>query len=197
LKKRAGLVPLVTDLQTDLASGLCLAHLIEIISGTSSLTAECSTSDYRHNIDCILRFMHANAIKMHQTTAKEIVEGNLKSIMRLVLALAAHFKPSNVQPYKVVADAQSQRHQQQQNQRTSASAVTTAGQQQHHASNHHMVYPVAPAPPNVGKRSSSTNNVHTNGTYVLSGGEANNGAADQHDPRYNNQSKLNFTKNIC
>lgn len=27
----------------------------------------------------------------------EILEGNIKSIMRLILALAAHFKPSNLQ----------------------------------------------------------------------------------------------------
>ncbi|KAG8434475.1 hypothetical protein GDO86_012740 [Hymenochirus boettgeri] len=30
---------------------------------------------------------------MHQTSAKDIVDGNLKSIMRLILTLAAHFKP--------------------------------------------------------------------------------------------------------
>jgi hypothetical protein len=46
--------------------------------------------------------MHQNAIKMHQTNSKEIQEGNLKSIMRLVLALAAHYKPTNVQPYSAV-----------------------------------------------------------------------------------------------
>jgi hypothetical protein len=46
--------------------------------------------------------MHQNSVKMHQTTSKEILDGNLKSIMRLVLALAAHYKPTNVQPYSSV-----------------------------------------------------------------------------------------------
>jgi len=36
---------------------------------------------------------------MHQTSAKELVEGNLKSVMKLVLALAAHFKPANIQQH--------------------------------------------------------------------------------------------------
>ena len=31
-------------------------------------------------------------IKMHQIRSTDIVEGNMKSIMRLILALAAHFK---------------------------------------------------------------------------------------------------------
>jgi hypothetical protein len=164
LKKRPGCA-LVTDLQRDLASGLALAHLIEIISG-SSLTSEVnmharSPSEYKDNVECILRFMHSNAIKMHQTTAREIVDGNLKSIMRLVLALAAHFKPSNVQPYKVVADAMANRQQR----AAPGHAAQWASLDSNAAANTNSNQNVNSA----NKRSSSTNNVHhtTNGTYVV------------------------------
>lgn len=37
-------------------------------------------------------------IKMHQIRSSDIVEGNMKSIMRLILALAAHFKVSRLLP---------------------------------------------------------------------------------------------------
>jgi len=45
-----------------------------------------------------LKFMQNNSVKMTRTSSKEILEGNVKSIMRLILALAAHYKPTNLQP---------------------------------------------------------------------------------------------------
>ncbi|XP_052616110.1 dixin isoform X5 [Peromyscus californicus insignis] len=49
----------------------------------------------KDNVEKVLQFVASKKIRMHQTSAKDIVEGNLKSIMRLVLALAAHFKPGS------------------------------------------------------------------------------------------------------
>ncbi|XP_016826684.1 dixin isoform X7 [Cricetulus griseus] len=49
----------------------------------------------KNNVERVLQFVASKKIRMHQTSAKDIVEGNLKSIMRLVLALAAHFKPGS------------------------------------------------------------------------------------------------------
>ena len=56
-------------------------------------------ADYKDNIEKVIRFMIQNSIKMHQTTTKDIVDGALKPTMRLILSLAAHFKPTNVQHY--------------------------------------------------------------------------------------------------
>lgn len=53
--------------------------------------------EYKENIDKVLKFMQANNVKIARTTSKEILDGNIKSIMRVILALAAHFKPSNLQ----------------------------------------------------------------------------------------------------
>ena len=40
-------------------------------------------------------------IRMHHITSKEILEGNLKAVMRLILALAAHYKPQSVRHHDV------------------------------------------------------------------------------------------------
>lgn len=85
---------------------------------------------------------------MHQTTAKEILEGNLKSIMRLILALAAHFKPTNVQPYSAFMSKLNQ----------NPSSQTTSSTNLNTMANKHMT----------NKRSQSTNNVNSmNNTYVV------------------------------
>ena len=37
---------------------------------------------------------------MHAITSREVLEGNLKSVMRLILALAAHYKPQSVRHHE-------------------------------------------------------------------------------------------------
>ena len=55
----------------------------------------------RENLERILQFMATKRIRMHQITSKEILEGNLKAVMRLILALAAHYKPQSVRHHDV------------------------------------------------------------------------------------------------
>ena len=57
----------------------------------------------RENLERILQFMAAKRIRMHQITSKEILEGNLKAVMRLILALAAHYKPQSVRHHHDVS----------------------------------------------------------------------------------------------
>ena len=91
--------------------------------------------------------MQTNQIKMHQTNSKDIIEGNLKSIMRLILALAAHFKPTNVQPCSNLANSK--------NSNTFSPSANCAANPKRN--------------PNVNKRSQSSNNVNrnNNNTYVV------------------------------
>uniref|UniRef100_A0A8C0JZ73 Dixin n=1 Tax=Canis lupus dingo TaxID=286419 RepID=A0A8C0JZ73_CANLU len=118
LKKRPAVKP-VQDLRQDLRDGVILAYLIEIV-GQLTLDSDASISqnmpslssmpgeklngvqlspsnqqEMKNNVEKVLQFVASKKIRMHQTSAKDIVEGNLKSIMRLVLALAAHFKPGS------------------------------------------------------------------------------------------------------
>ncbi|XP_073513226.1 dixin isoform X2 [Phyllobates terribilis] len=95
LKKKAGVNP-VQDLRLDLRDGVVLAHLIEIVAGEKLNEIHwkpSGTQEMKDNVEKVLQFVASKKIRMHQTSAKDIVEGNLKSIMRLILTLAAHFKP--------------------------------------------------------------------------------------------------------
>ncbi|XP_075822061.1 dixin isoform X1 [Microtus pennsylvanicus] len=97
LKKRPSVKP-VQDLRQDLRDGVILAYLIEIVAGEKLSGVQLSPSnqqEMKDNVERVLQFVASKKIRMHQTSAKDIVEGNLKSIMRLVLALAAHFKPGS------------------------------------------------------------------------------------------------------
>ncbi len=55
-----------------------------------------SLQGMRENLERILKFMTTKRIRMHQISSREILEGNLKAVMRLILALAAHYKPQSV-----------------------------------------------------------------------------------------------------
>ena len=57
----------------------------------------------RENLERILQFMAAKRIRMHQISSREILEGNLKAVMRLILALAAHYKPQSVRHHDAAA----------------------------------------------------------------------------------------------
>ncbi|XP_012939852.1 dixin, partial [Aplysia californica] len=98
LKKKAG-AHLVEDLRHDVRDGVALIDLLEVIAGEKLPEVHPSPSTYgemRHNVDQVLHFMTSNKIKMHHITTRDIVDGNLKAIMRLILALAAHYKPNSV-----------------------------------------------------------------------------------------------------
>ncbi|XP_069470394.1 dixin isoform X2 [Ambystoma mexicanum] len=97
LKKKPEVRP-VQDLRQDLRDGVVLSHLIEIVAGEKLNGIQASPGsqqEMRENVDKVLQFVASKKICMHQTSAKDIVDGNLKSVMRLILALAAHFKPGS------------------------------------------------------------------------------------------------------
>ncbi|XP_030615449.1 dixin-like [Delphinapterus leucas] len=115
LKKRPAVKP-VQDLRQDLRDGVILAYLIEIVAGEKLSGVQLSPSnqqEMKNNVEKVLQFVASKKIRMHQTSAKDIVEGNLKSIMRLVLALAAHFKPGSSRTVNQGQDARAplQSHQ--------------------------------------------------------------------------------------
>ncbi|XP_064650993.1 dixin-like isoform X2 [Lineus longissimus] len=97
LKRRPG-SRMITDLTADMQNGVALIQLVEILSGESLHGNPCPTTipEMRDNIDLVLQLMISKRIRMHQTNPRDIVEGNLKSIMRLILALAVHYKPNSV-----------------------------------------------------------------------------------------------------
>ncbi|XP_028401481.1 dixin-like isoform X2 [Dendronephthya gigantea] len=97
LKKLPG-CKVIEDLARDMQDGVALAQLIEVVAGEKiEIDPEpASPLIMKDNVEKILLFISARKIRLHHVTAKDIVSGNMKAIMRLILALAAHFKPSSV-----------------------------------------------------------------------------------------------------
>ncbi|KAL0995013.1 hypothetical protein UPYG_G00130620 [Umbra pygmaea] len=96
LKRKPGWQP-VSDLRLDLQDGVVLIQLVEIVAGVvleGVYEAPQNREESQQNVERVLSFMSSKRIRMPHTFAQDIVEGNLKSVMRLILALAAHFKPS-------------------------------------------------------------------------------------------------------
>lgn len=96
LKRKLGLKP-ISDLRHDLQDGVVLTQLIEIVAGEvleDVFAVPQNKDESRKNIERVLQFISSRHIRMPHISAKDIVDGNLKSIMRIILALAAHFKPS-------------------------------------------------------------------------------------------------------
>ncbi|XP_047236029.1 dixin-like isoform X2 [Girardinichthys multiradiatus] len=96
LKRKPDLHP-IADLRRDLQDGVVLVQLIEIVAG-EVLQGVClpplNKEESRKNVEEVLKFISSRNIRMLHISAKDIIDGNLKSIMRIILALAAHFKPS-------------------------------------------------------------------------------------------------------
>ncbi|KAK6165201.1 hypothetical protein SNE40_023557 [Patella caerulea] len=98
LRKRPNTRP-IDDLRLDIRDGKILADLIEIVGGEKLPgihTSPSNKDEMIDNVHTVLQFVSQHKIRMHEMSAIDIVEGNLKSIMRLILALAAHYKPSSV-----------------------------------------------------------------------------------------------------
>lgn len=96
LRRKAGLKP-ITDLRCDLQDGVVLTQLIEIVAGEvleGVYVAPQNKEESRKNVEQVLQFISSRHIRMPHITARDIVDGNLKCVMRIILALAAHFKPS-------------------------------------------------------------------------------------------------------
>uniref|UniRef100_A0A3Q3X1B2 Dixin n=1 Tax=Mola mola TaxID=94237 RepID=A0A3Q3X1B2_MOLML len=96
LTRNPGLKP-IADLRHDLRDGVVLTQLIEIVAGEvleGVYVAPQNKEESRKNVEQVLQFISARHIRMPHISARDIVDGNLKSVMRIILALAAHFKPS-------------------------------------------------------------------------------------------------------
>ncbi|CAI9737784.1 dixin-like isoform X2 [Octopus vulgaris] len=94
----------IEDLRNDVKDGVALINLIEVVGGEKLKNVHmvpATHAEMKANVERVLQFMSANHIRMHPMKASDIVDGNLKCIMRLILALAAHFKPNSVKHQSV------------------------------------------------------------------------------------------------
>ncbi|CAL1283383.1 unnamed protein product [Larinioides sclopetarius] len=99
LRKEEGGVRKVSDLRNDLRDGVILAHLVaslgnDIVPGIN--TNPRTEAQAKENVDRLFRFLIRKGVPIHSLTPKEICDGDLKAIMRLVHAVASHYKPDTV-----------------------------------------------------------------------------------------------------
>ncbi|GAB6029765.1 Dixin [Chamberlinius hualienensis] len=98
LKKKQG-CRLVTDLRNDFRDGTSLANLLEVVGGIKIDGIEYKPStaqSKRKNVEKALNFMANLNMDIQATSVKDVNDGNIKSTMRLILAIAKHYKPNTV-----------------------------------------------------------------------------------------------------
>jgi len=95
LKKRS---KQIENFSEDLKDGQALIDVVEIVSGQiiGKLDVVNNPENKAKNVLKILDFMQNNGIRLQQVTLEGVLEGNTKVLMRLILALAAHFKPASI-----------------------------------------------------------------------------------------------------
>jgi len=104
LDKRDDQTKRVADLSKDMRDGVIFLQLVEVIGKEKQKIYKgehISSAEMLKNIDAVLEFLSKNNVRVHHIVPKDIVGGNVKATMRLVLALAAHFKPDSFQ-YNVI-----------------------------------------------------------------------------------------------
>uniref|UniRef100_F6WYD9 Uncharacterized protein n=1 Tax=Ciona intestinalis TaxID=7719 RepID=F6WYD9_CIOIN len=97
----------IVNLGEDLKDGVALVAVVEIVSGHTlgGIKPTCE-NEKRENVLKVLQFMRNAGIKLHHVSVDEITSGNVKTIMQLILALAAHFKPASIGGRKVESPRQ-------------------------------------------------------------------------------------------
>lgn len=61
------------------------------------IDAEAQTHNARReNFEKILAFLATQRVRTSTVTSRDLASGNLKSLMRLILSLASHYKPHSV-----------------------------------------------------------------------------------------------------
>ncbi|XP_035233744.1 dixin-like [Stegodyphus dumicola] len=89
----------VSDLRNDLRDGVILAHLVATLGGDVVPGIDPhpkNDTEAKENVERLFRFLARKGVPLQTLTPKEVCEGDLKAIMRLVHAVASHYKPDTV-----------------------------------------------------------------------------------------------------
>ncbi|PAA81192.1 hypothetical protein BOX15_Mlig026550g4 [Macrostomum lignano] len=109
LKKRPGYPPVKDLTDPSILNGTSLAVLIETVAGVKLediIWYPIDDYDREQNILVVLDFMRSRRIRMHRIEPRAVMSGDVKAVMRLILALAAHYKPASVRHQKQAAQQQ-------------------------------------------------------------------------------------------
>ncbi|OQV23778.1 putative Dixin [Hypsibius exemplaris] len=104
LKKNPQAIRPIQDIRTELQDGTLVASLIEILgnhrlSGVDWQPAPQSLPVRISNYNAILRYLTLQRVALHPTiNVADLARGELKPLLRLIHALAGHFKPESITP---------------------------------------------------------------------------------------------------
>lgn len=100
LKRRPG-VQLVTDLRASLQDGTTFVLLVEILRKIEIENIERSpttTAARKINTERACDFLRSDGVNLHNEAAKDLLDGNVKGIMKVILAVAERYQPRSVKP---------------------------------------------------------------------------------------------------
>ena len=90
----------ITDLSSALRDGVTLLQLAEVLSGREvpAVSREPSCEEDREsNISRVLSFLLAEGLEVSSVSAREIMGGNMKHLLRVIYAMACHYKAAPIQ----------------------------------------------------------------------------------------------------
>eukprot|EP00731_Ephydatia_muelleri_P017803 Em0010g901a len=100
LKRRPG-AQLVTDLKASLQDGTTFVLLVEILGKVVIENIErnpTTTAARKGNTERACDFLRSDGVNLHSEAAKDLLDGNVKGIMRVILAVAERYQPRSVKP---------------------------------------------------------------------------------------------------
>ncbi|CAI8034356.1 Dixin [Geodia barretti] len=106
LKRKPG-TPLVTDLRWSLGDGVIFVHLVEIVAKAQVAGVErwpSSAEGRRLNTERALEFLRGDGVMLHLDACRDLLEGNVKGVMKVILAIAERYQPKSVKPRTVVPE---------------------------------------------------------------------------------------------
>jgi hypothetical protein len=100
LRRRPG-TPVVSDLRWSLGDGVTFIHLVEILARAQVAGVvrwPTSSEGKRANTERALEFLRGHGVALPQEACRDLMEGNVKGVMKVILAVAERYQPKSVKP---------------------------------------------------------------------------------------------------
>ncbi|XP_019853697.1 PREDICTED: dixin-like [Amphimedon queenslandica] len=92
---------LITDLRSGMQDGITLINLVEIAANSEIPFVDrnpLSASARRSNIEKAIAFLNSDGANLGTDSTKDIIDGSMKGVMRVILAIAEKYNPRSVRP---------------------------------------------------------------------------------------------------
>ena len=90
----------VSNLSTASRDGITLLNLAEVLSGkeiTGAVRVPKTREDREHNVSRVLSFLQGEGLDVATLSPTQIMEGNLKHILKVIFSMACHYRATPIQ----------------------------------------------------------------------------------------------------